>query len=77
MQAVINQEMEDMLKDGVIEPSTSPWSSPIVMINKSTGKFRFCIDMRKVNDANIKDAYPLPALTRSWKNFALLNISAR
>lgn len=62
MQAVINQEVEDMLKDGVIEPSTSPWISPIVMIRKSTGKFRFCIDMRKVNDASIKDAYPLPRI---------------
>lgn len=62
MQAVVNQEVEDMLKDGVIEPSTSPRSLPIVMIRKSTDKFRFCIDTRKVNDASIKDAYPLPRI---------------
>lgn len=59
---MINQEVEDVLKDGDIEPSTSPYSSPIVMIRKSTGKFRFCIDMRKLNDASIKDAYPLPRI---------------
>lgn len=62
MQTVINQEVKDMLNDDVIEPSNSPWSSPIVMIKKSTGKFRFCIDMRKVNEASVKDAYPLPRI---------------
>ncbi len=62
MQKIINDEVETMLDEGIIEPSDSPWSSPVVLIKKSTGKYRFCIDMRKVNDASIKDAYPLPRI---------------
>lgn len=62
MAAIINREVEDMLKDGVIEPSSSPWSSPIVMVKKSAGKFRFCVDLRKVNESSVKDAYPLPRI---------------
>jgi len=62
MQAIINEEVATMLRDGVIEPSDSPWSSPVVLIKKPSGKFRFCIDMRKVNDSSIKDAYPLPRI---------------
>lgn len=51
-----------MLADDIIEPSHSPWSSPIVLIKKKDGKHRFCIDFRKVNDATHKDAYPLPQI---------------
>jgi len=62
MQAVINKEVDEMLTQGVIEPSHSPWSSPIVIVKKD-GKFRFCIDFRRVNDVTHKDAYPLPQIT--------------
>ena len=48
-----------MLKDNVIEESFSDSSSPIVMI-KRNGKYRFCLDFRKVNSVTKKDAYPLP-----------------
>lgn len=60
MQAVINDEVDDILRQGVIEPSHSPWSSPVVVLRKKDGKFRFCIDFRKVNNVTCKDAYPLP-----------------
>ncbi|KAL6421213.1 hypothetical protein ACFW04_013639 [Cataglyphis niger] len=63
MQAIIDQEVEDMEAAGVIEPSTSAWSSPVVLVKKKDGKYRFCIDFRKVNDATEKDAYPLPQVT--------------
>jgi len=62
MQAIINEEVEKMLADDVIEPSHSPWSSPIVLVKKKDGKHRFCIDFRRVNDATHKDAYPLPQI---------------
>ena len=52
--------LQDMLKKGVIKPSTSPWASPIVLVRKKDGSTRFCVDYRKVNHVTRKDAYPLP-----------------
>uniref|UniRef100_A0A1Y1K1B2 Reverse transcriptase domain-containing protein n=3 Tax=Photinus pyralis TaxID=7054 RepID=A0A1Y1K1B2_PHOPY len=60
IQAIINEEVDKMLEDKVIEPSRSPWSSPIVLVKKPSGKYRFCIDYRQVNQRTVKDAYPLP-----------------
>ncbi|KAL6419044.1 hypothetical protein ACFW04_014106 [Cataglyphis niger] len=63
MQAIIDAEVDEMKKAGVIEPSRSAWSSPIVVVRKKDGKHRFCIDFRKVNEVTEKDAYPLPQVT--------------
>ncbi|CAB0040714.1 unnamed protein product [Trichogramma brassicae] len=62
MQAIIDTEVEKMTKQGVIEPSTSAWSSPIVLAKKKQGKYRFCIDFKKINEVSEKDAYPLPQI---------------
>ncbi|XP_025271338.1 uncharacterized protein LOC112639973 [Camponotus floridanus] len=61
MQAVINEEVDRMLAEGVIEPSNSAWSSPVV--RKKNGQHRFCIDFRRLNAMSDKDAYPLPHIT--------------
>lgn len=60
MQQIINEEVDKMLEKDVIEPSSSPWSSPVVLVKKKNKKYRFCIDFRKINDISEKDAYPLP-----------------
>lgn len=60
MQQVIREEVDQMLRDGIIEPSNSPWNSPVVIVRKKDGKHRFCIDFQKVNAVTKKDAYPLP-----------------
>ena len=56
------QQVKEMLRDGVIRPSSSPWASPVVMVKKKDGSMRFCVDFRQVNDATIKDAHLLPRI---------------
>ena len=53
-------QVEGMLQQGVIQPSSSPWASPIVLVKKKDGTFRFCVDYRKLNSVTKKDAHPLP-----------------
>ena len=55
-------QVKEMLRDGVIRSSISPWASPVVMVKKKDGSMRFCVDFWKVNDATIKDAHPLPRI---------------
>jgi len=62
MQRIINEEVREMLRDGIIEPSTSPWSSSVVVVRKKDGRPRFCIDFRRVNEVTERDAYPLPQI---------------
>lgn len=59
-QAAINEELDNMLRLGVVEPSTSAYSSPILLITKKDGTRRFCVDFRKINKVTKRDAYPIP-----------------
>ena len=58
-----NKEVSKMLTMGVIEPSSSHWSSLVVLVKKKDGSARFCVDHRKLNDVAVKDAYPLPLIS--------------
>ena len=62
MQGAIQKELQDMLEKGVIELSSSAWTSPVVLVKKKDGTLRFCIDNRALNQVTIKDAYPLPLI---------------
>ncbi len=59
---VIRDEVEEMLKAGVIQPSKSPWASPVVLVQKPDGKWRVCIDYRKLNKISVPDPYPMPRI---------------
>ena len=60
LKPVVQQQLQEMLHAGVITPSVSPWSSPVVLVKKKDDSYRFCVDYRALNGITIKDAYPLP-----------------
>ena len=60
--SALEEEVDKMLNEGIISPSESPWSSPVVMVTKKDGTCRFCIDYRKLNGITRKNAYPLPRI---------------
>ena len=62
---VTDEKVREMLEQGVIEPSSSSWASPVVLVKKKDGSMRFCVDYRHLNDVTKKDAYPLPRLDDS------------
>ena len=66
----IENELSKLEKDGIIRPSVSPFSAPIVPIRKKDGSLRLCIDYRKLNKVTVKDSFPLPNLTDTIYNLS-------
>ncbi|XP_041564487.1 uncharacterized protein LOC121467232 [Drosophila elegans] len=61
-QAIINEQMDELLALGLIEPSHSPYSAPVVLVKKKNNEWRMCVDYRLLNERTEKDAYPVPRM---------------
>ena len=61
----VDKMVQDMLDQGVIQHSQSPWASPIVLVAKQDGTTRFCVDYRKLNTVTKMDVFPLPRIDDS------------
>ncbi len=70
LRTVVEEQVGEMLENDIIKPSNSPWSSPIVLVRKKDGTWRFCIDFRKLNDVTVNDAFPLPQVADLMDNLA-------
>ena len=62
MRQEISRQLRDMQKAGVIQPSRSPWASPVVLVHKRDGTHRFCVDYCELNSVTKSDTYPLPRI---------------
>lgn len=58
----VREMVSELLDCGIIQPSTSSYSSPIVLVKKKTGDVRLCVDFRALNRKTIKENYPLPRI---------------
>ena len=62
LQEEIRKHVDEMLENDIIEPSNSIWHSPVVMVRKRSGEWRFAVDYRKLNKITVPLSFPLPHL---------------
>ena len=58
--AEVKNHISDLLANGWIQHSYSPYASPMVCVRKKCGNLRLCIDFRKLNAKTIPDRHPIP-----------------
>ena len=61
----VRNHLEELKASGIIEPSQSPFASPVVIVRKKDGGIRLCVDYRKLNSRTVRDAFPLPRIEDS------------
>ena len=80
LKCVVGEHVHEMLETGIIEPSTTPWSGSIVLVQKRTKygsvKYRFCIDYRALNCVTRPDAYTIPNIADTLDSLGYSKITS-
>ncbi|KMQ91095.1 blastopia polyprotein [Lasius niger] len=58
----VNAQIDEWLRNGIVQPSISEYASPVVLVKKKDGTSRLCVDFRLLNKKIVKDRYPLPLI---------------
>ena len=66
----VDRQIQKLCHQGLIEPAHGAWSSPVVLVKKKDGTWRFCIDYRRLNAVTVHDAHPLPRIDESLEALA-------
>lgn len=83
LEAAVNKKLEQLLQKDIIEVKNGPtqWVSPLVIVGKANGEPRLCLDLRRVNEAVLRERYPMPVvddyLARMGKNMIRSKLDIR
>ncbi|CAF1357520.1 unnamed protein product [Didymodactylos carnosus] len=66
----LTEETSKLFRQGIVEHSSSPWSSSVVLVKKKDGGIRFCVDFSKLNEITTKDRSPLPRIDDIFDNLS-------